>query len=165
MTGRRPPPQAALCGLDGCEHGATLDLAGSRIVLPGHGSFRGWTWHRNKAGTSMSRTQSAGKSRRGKREVANPRPGWDGSRLDQADLVLLCGCGRGIAPIKVAILLPNVMHDDGQFLGNRNLGATHADAGERDAPCLELRRFCMTAEQNVGASKRYERSKPSPHFF
>ena len=58
---------------------------GSPLSLPGHGSFRGLlaaaTWHLKRTGTSMSRTRSSRKSRRGKREVARPRPGWDVSRL------------------------------------------------------------------------------------
>src|SRR5215471_3184072 len=37
-TGRRPPPQAAQCGLDGREHGVTLNQVGSYhpegVVLP-----------------------------------------------------------------------------------------------------------------------------------
>ncbi len=39
-TDRRPSPETPRSGLDGCEHGATLDQAGAS-VLPGHGVFRG----------------------------------------------------------------------------------------------------------------------------
>src|SRR5215467_12689424 len=36
-TGRRPPPQAAQCGLDGREHGATLNQVGTASVSkPAH---------------------------------------------------------------------------------------------------------------------------------
>ena len=31
-TGRRPPPQAAQCGLDGREHGASLNQVGSALI-------------------------------------------------------------------------------------------------------------------------------------
>src|SRR5215469_1080046 len=37
-TGRRPPPQAAQCGLDGREHGATLNQVGGAQSAPGVGS-------------------------------------------------------------------------------------------------------------------------------
>ena len=35
-TGRRPPPQAAQCGLDGREHGATLNQVGTAQFLSLH---------------------------------------------------------------------------------------------------------------------------------
>ena len=35
-TGRRPPPTAAQCGLDGREHGATLNQVGSAQILSLH---------------------------------------------------------------------------------------------------------------------------------
>src|SRR5262252_7129548 len=40
-TGRRPPPQAAQCGLDGREHGVTLNQVGSARFLSRHPSGRG----------------------------------------------------------------------------------------------------------------------------
>src|SRR5215472_16515432 len=41
-TGRRPPPQAAQCGLDGREHGATLNQVGSARFLSRHTIRKGW---------------------------------------------------------------------------------------------------------------------------
>jgi hypothetical protein len=35
-TGRRPPPQAAQCGLDSREHGASLNQVGSVQILSLH---------------------------------------------------------------------------------------------------------------------------------
>ena len=45
-AGRRPPPQAAQCGLDGREHGATLNQVGSARFLADTPSGRGGlpTW-------------------------------------------------------------------------------------------------------------------------
>jgi len=40
-TGRRPPPQAAQCGLDGREHGATLNQVGTAQFLSLHTPERG----------------------------------------------------------------------------------------------------------------------------
>jgi len=40
-TGRRPPPQAALCGLDGREHGATLNQVGTAQFLSLHTTRKG----------------------------------------------------------------------------------------------------------------------------
>src|SRR5215467_9308990 len=40
-AGRRPPPQAAQCGLDGREHGATLNQVGSARFLSRH-TLRGY---------------------------------------------------------------------------------------------------------------------------
>src|SRR5215468_4755499 len=40
-AGRRPPPQAAQCGLDGREHGATLNQVGSARFLADSPSERG----------------------------------------------------------------------------------------------------------------------------
>jgi hypothetical protein len=34
QAGRRPPPKAARSGLDGGEHGATLDCSGRRTINP-----------------------------------------------------------------------------------------------------------------------------------
>src|SRR5215831_13555775 len=41
-TGRRPPPQAAQCGLDGREHGVTLNQVGSARFLSRHPIRKGW---------------------------------------------------------------------------------------------------------------------------
>ena len=41
-TGRRPPPQAAQRGLDGREHGATLNQVGSARFLSRHTTRNGW---------------------------------------------------------------------------------------------------------------------------
>src|SRR5215467_6185122 len=41
-TGRRPPPQAAQCGLDGREHGATLNQVGGARFLSRHTIRKGW---------------------------------------------------------------------------------------------------------------------------
>src|SRR5215472_11822944 len=41
-AGRRPPPQAAQCGLDGREHGATLNQVGSARFLSRHTIRKGW---------------------------------------------------------------------------------------------------------------------------
>ena len=41
-TGRRPPPQAAQCGLDGREHGVTLNQVGSAQFLSLHTTRSGW---------------------------------------------------------------------------------------------------------------------------
>src|SRR6516225_4979001 len=41
-TGRRPPPQAAQCGLDGREHGATLNQVGRARFLSRHTIRKGW---------------------------------------------------------------------------------------------------------------------------
>src|SRR5215472_17252238 len=43
-TGRKPPPQAAQCGLDGREHGVTLNQVGSARFLSRHPSGRGWPY-------------------------------------------------------------------------------------------------------------------------
>src|SRR5262252_9197492 len=40
--GRRPPPQAAQCGLDGREHGVTLNQVGSARFLSRHPIRKGW---------------------------------------------------------------------------------------------------------------------------
>jgi len=40
-TGRGPPPQAAQCGLDGGEHGATLNQVGSAQCLSLHTTWKG----------------------------------------------------------------------------------------------------------------------------
>ena len=40
-TGRRPPPQAAQCGLDGREHGASLNQVGSALILSQHTTRKG----------------------------------------------------------------------------------------------------------------------------
>src|SRR6516165_2887320 len=40
-TGRRPPPQAAQCGLDGREHGATLNQVGTAQLLSLHTTRKG----------------------------------------------------------------------------------------------------------------------------
>src|SRR5215467_3142742 len=40
-AGRRPPPQAAQCGLDGREHGATLNQVGTAQFLSLHTPERG----------------------------------------------------------------------------------------------------------------------------
>src|SRR6516162_3483684 len=41
-AGRRPPPQAAQCGLDGREHGATVYQVGSARFLRRHTVRKGW---------------------------------------------------------------------------------------------------------------------------
>ena len=41
-AGRRPPPQAAQCGLDGREHGVTLNQVGSARFLSRHPIRKGW---------------------------------------------------------------------------------------------------------------------------
>ena len=41
-TGRRPPPQAAQCGVDGREHGVTLNQVGSARFLSRHPIRKGW---------------------------------------------------------------------------------------------------------------------------
>src|SRR6516225_10782271 len=41
-TGRRPPPQAAQCGLDGREHGVTLNQVGSARFLSRHPIRKAW---------------------------------------------------------------------------------------------------------------------------
>src|SRR5215471_3907998 len=41
-TGRRPPPQAAQCGLDGREHGATLNQVDGARFLSRHTIRKGW---------------------------------------------------------------------------------------------------------------------------
>ena len=40
-TGRRPPPQAAQCGLDGREHGAKLNQVGTAQFLSLHTTRKG----------------------------------------------------------------------------------------------------------------------------
>ena len=40
-AGRRPPPQAAQCGLDGREHGASLNQVGSAEILSLHTTRKG----------------------------------------------------------------------------------------------------------------------------
>jgi hypothetical protein len=89
-TGRRPPPQAAHCGLDGCEHGATLDQAGSPFVLPGHGSFRGLltaaTWHRKRPAPLCPERGHRKRAARESARLPGLVPAGTGSRLDQADL-------------------------------------------------------------------------------
>src|SRR6516162_8696479 len=40
-TGRRPPPQAAPCGLDGREHDASLNQVGSALILSQHTTRKG----------------------------------------------------------------------------------------------------------------------------
>src|SRR6516225_800826 len=40
-TGRRPPPQAARCGLGGREHGASLNQVGSALILSQHTTRKG----------------------------------------------------------------------------------------------------------------------------
>jgi hypothetical protein len=118
-------------------------------VLPGHGSFRGLvsaaTWHRGGRHLYVPNVVTTRGPRRRKRGCRAS------SRLGQAPASIrrisigrrtgrtgLCG-GRGVAPVKVAIVLPDAVHDDGELAGNGHRGAAHADPpGKRQTPCLEL---------------------------
>jgi hypothetical protein len=84
----------------------------------------------------MSRTRSPGKTR-----LSGLVPAWGCSRLHRADL----GGSRGLTEldhtavgaspqIKVAVVLSNPMHDDGQLAGNGDFGPTHADATGKGKP-------------------------------
>jgi hypothetical protein len=74
-------------------------------------------------------------------------PAGTGFPPDQADLGLFRGldghdqklrCDQGIAPIKVATVLPDAMHDDRELPCNRDLGTAHANpAGKCKPPCPE----------------------------
>ena len=87
-------------GLDGREHGATLDQTGIYATsCRGHGSFRGLpccrsaaTWHRGgwhryvrNAINFREECRNAG------RAIAKPRPGWDAVPPCEAKLGSFCG--------------------------------------------------------------------------
>jgi hypothetical protein len=59
-------------------------------------------------------------------------------------------CGHCVTPIEIAVIFPDAVHDHGQLAGNRQLGATHADAGGKaKSPRLELRWLWMANKQDV----------------
>src|SRR5947209_17152065 len=105
----------------------------------------------------MSRTRSPRKGRNEGRGVAGPRP-----RLGHVPALIRrisvgaakarmrsCG-GRAAAPIEVAVVLPNPVHDDSKFARNCDLGTAHADpGGEAEPPGSEFRGFGVAGEQDV----------------
>ena len=82
----------------------------------------------------MSRTRSPRAGRNEGSEVAGPRPGWDSLPPGIRRISIgqpngwtgSCG-GWGVTPVKVAIVLPDAMHDNGELAGDRHLGAAPAD--------------------------------------
>ena len=145
--------QAARRGLDGHEHDATVDQAGTSYhVLPGHGSFRGLPDAGQpqpgvgKAGTAMSRARStlSGVSQRRARGCrASSRLGRVsayGRRISGTPwLTGMSSRGSGnIIPAVFALIAPDPVHDDRKLARDRHFSAAHADAlGESEAPCLE----------------------------
>ena len=144
--------QAAHRGLEGHEHGATLDQVGTCCcVLPG-------SWFFPRSARAVSRNLASGRlaplcPERGQLceecrseglGVAIPRPGWDAFPPVGGTRKLLWPIGRqschsgNIAPAVLAAVAPDPMHDNGKLAGDGHFGAAHTDSlGEREAPRLE----------------------------
>ena len=155
----RSHAQPPLCGEHG-EHGEHWTLmAASTVprsirlgatVLPGHGSFRGLlaaaTWHRGGRHPYVPnavipkepqrRTRGCRASSRLGHAPARIRRNSVGPRLGR---IWLCGRRRGVAPVEVAIVFPDAMHDDGELAGDGHLGAARPDPlCQRQTPRLQL---------------------------
>ena len=142
-------------------HDATLDQLGSPFVLPGHGSFRGLptaaaaTWHR-KAGTPMSRARSLGKAAAGKTGLpclvpAGRVPALIGRNSKLGEVVGGSDHRGHLATREVAIILPDAMHDHGEFACHRHFRPAHADPRrEHQPPAAQCAGAHMPGEQGIG---------------
>jgi hypothetical protein len=94
--------------------------------------------------------------RSGKDGVAVPRPSGTGSRPDQAELEVWRGSSGGsdrghLATREVAIILPDAMHDHGEFACHRHFRAAHADpCREQQPPAAQCAGAHMPGEQGIG---------------
>ena len=85
-TGRRPSPEAARSGLDGCEHGARLDQVGSysscRVMVP-TGLEPSAARKRCPGGHEAAPARCAGAQRPERREHGAMLDGWGGCTSSQ----------------------------------------------------------------------------------
>src|SRR5262249_47399849 len=78
-AGRRPPPQAAQCGLDGREHGATLNQVGSARFLSRHTTQNGWLTDPLPAGLPRAALFACHNGRKSHLDSKFPVPGFRSS--------------------------------------------------------------------------------------
>ena len=74
-AGRRPPPQAAQCGLDGREHGATLSQVGSARFLCRHTIRRGMAYRPAACGVTPAAFFACNNGRKSHHPI-EPIPGY-----------------------------------------------------------------------------------------
>jgi hypothetical protein len=112
-----------------------------------------------------------GHRRRAATKERGPCPGWDMLPPSQAELewrsgrTTKSGGHRSLTLFEITIIFPHAVQDHGQFSDNRHLCATHAEAGGKCQPHVaSVHGFGRRVSDTFAVSKRWDRSRLSPHF-